>query len=145
MLIAALVTFTARCERPPESAVERPNARGTAATTSAAATETVGPRGWEFTDCASEGECPVMVVIPAGTFLMGSPATEPGRFDDEGQQRATVQRIAVGKYPVTRGQWAAFTAATRRPVAQAPCAYAMTEHPTWQNPGFPQPDDHPVP
>jgi len=86
-----------------------------------------------------------MVVLPAGTFLMGSPTTEPGRFDDEGpQQRVTVRRVAVAKYLVTRGQWAAFTAETHRPVARAACAYAMTEHPTWQNPGFPQADDHPV-
>src|SRR5688572_4556960 len=37
-----------------------------------------------FRDCA---DCPEMVVIPAGTFMMGSPASEDERYSDEGPQR----------------------------------------------------------
>ena len=34
-----------------------------------------------FKECP---ECPDMVAVPAGKFLMGSPAHEAGRFDSEG-------------------------------------------------------------
>ena len=34
-----------------------------------------------FVECAG---CPEMVAIPAGKFLMGSPKSEPGRFDLRG-------------------------------------------------------------
>ncbi len=61
--------------------------------------------GQTFKDCA---ECPEMVVIPAGRFLMGSPGTEPGRDRDEGPQRwVDVPRFAMGKFEVTQGQWQA--------------------------------------
>ncbi len=39
--------------------------------------------------------CPEMVVIPAGTFTMGSPASEEGRYDDEGPQRTVTFAPAV--------------------------------------------------
>jgi formylglycine-generating enzyme required for sulfatase activity len=43
-----------------------------------------------------------MVVLPAGSFLMGSPEGEAGRSDDEGPQRqVTVAAFAIGRYPVT--------------------------------------------
>ena len=65
-----------------------------------------------FRDC---GDCPQMVVVPAGTFTMGSPASEDGRFDNEGPlHRVSVDRFAVGMYEVTRGEYAAFVQATRR-------------------------------
>lgn len=58
-----------------------------------------------FRDCA---DCPEMVVIPSGSFIMGSPADEPGRYDDESpQRRVSVPRFALGKYEVTQGQWKA--------------------------------------
>jgi hypothetical protein len=60
--------------------------------------------GESFRDCA---ECPEMVVIPAGSFTMGSPASEPKRYDDEGpRHRVTIPRaFAVGKYEVTFAEW----------------------------------------
>lgn len=50
---------------------------------------------------------PLMVVIPAGSFLMGSPKTEEGRDEDEGPQRkVTIARpFAVGKFAVTFDEW----------------------------------------
>ena len=42
-------------------------------------------------------------LIPAGTFLMGSPAEEEDRDKDETQQEVTLtQPFLIGKYPVTQ-------------------------------------------
>jgi formylglycine-generating enzyme required for sulfatase activity len=47
-----------------------------------------------------------MVRIPAGEFLMGSPATEAGRSEDEGpQHRVKLQRFYIAQTPVTQAQW----------------------------------------
>jgi sulfatase-modifying factor enzyme 1/TIR domain-containing protein len=64
---------------------------------------------------------PEMVVMPAGSFEMGSPETEPERFDDEGPlHEVTIARpFAVGRYAVTRGQFAAFVNATGHEVEGA--------------------------
>jgi formylglycine-generating enzyme required for sulfatase activity len=60
----------------------------------------------EFQECTN---CPQMVGIPAGTFVMGSPASEPGRFDSEGPQHVvTVRAFALGKYPVTSEEFLIF-------------------------------------
>ncbi len=59
--------------------------------------------GKSFQDCA---HCPVMTVVPAGSFIMGSPLTEATRQDDEGQHRVTFKKaFAVAKYLVTWDQW----------------------------------------
>ena len=65
--------------------------------------------GTAFRDCP---ECPEMVVVPAGSFLMGSPSHEAGRDDDEGpRHRVTIARpFAVGKYEVTFAEWDACVA-----------------------------------
>jgi formylglycine-generating enzyme required for sulfatase activity/DNA-binding winged helix-turn-helix (wHTH) protein len=65
-----------------------------------------------FEDCVG---CPEMVALPAGEFMMGSPADEPGHRDAEGLFRRHVvvpKPIAVGKFEVTIGQFAAFVAET---------------------------------
>ncbi len=66
--------------------------------------------GRGFRDCP---ECPEMVVVPAGSFTMGSPSSEEGRWDDEGpQHRVTIAApFAVGKYEVTFAEWDACVAA----------------------------------
>ncbi len=57
-----------------------------------------------FRDCA---ECPEMVVLPSGSFDMGSPSSEERRFDNEGPvHRVRIgYRLAVGKYEVTFAEW----------------------------------------
>ena len=50
-----------------------------------------------------------MVKIPAGTFTMGSPASETGRYDDETQHSVTLSEFYMGIYEVTREQYAAVT------------------------------------
>ena len=106
--------------------------------------------GEAFRDCA---ECPELVVVPAGDFEMGAPPGEPGRHDEEGPQRHVhIGQVAVGKFHVTRGQWAAFVTATNRDTSGG-CVWsglpsAKGDKPdaaaSWRNFGFPQDDSHPV-
>ena len=60
--------------------------------------------GDTFKDCA---ECPEMVVIPSGSFMMGSPFSEPQRNNNEGpQHRVNIgYQLAVGKFEVTQAEW----------------------------------------
>src|SRR5690348_7811566 len=45
---------------------------------------------------------------PPGTFLMGSPPSEPERRDDETQHRVTLTKgYWLGVHPVTQAQWQA--------------------------------------
>ena len=62
-----------------------------------------------FKECAN---CPQMIVVPAGSFTMGSPASEPGRSSDEGpQHNVTIARqFAVGQFELTFDQWDACVA-----------------------------------
>ena len=47
-----------------------------------------------------------MIAIPGGTFTIGSPPSEKGRYDREGpQHEVTVQPFSMGRYPVTQAQW----------------------------------------
>lgn len=60
----------------------------------------------EFQECP---ECPTMVAIPAGKFLMGSPASEPGRFESEGPQHVvSVRAFALSKVEVTTAEFLTF-------------------------------------
>ena len=92
-----------------------------------------------------------MVVVPAGSFQMGSPSSEAGRFDDEGPAHpVTMARpFAVGAHEVTRGEFARFVSATGRSMGNACWMYEggkwqerSSRH--WMNPGFIQSDSHPV-
>ncbi len=52
-----------------------------------------------------------MVLIPAGTFLMGSPEYELERWDgEEPQHKVTVSTFLMSRYPVTQAQWKAVVA-----------------------------------
>ncbi len=116
--------------------------------------------GSVFQDCP---DCPRMVVIPAGEFTMGSPATDAGRGVDEGPQRqvAIAQAFALGRSEVTVAEFRRFadesgyqTEAERDgraqgcsgfiyadPAARMPGALAVT---SWRSPGLAQADSHPV-
>jgi formylglycine-generating enzyme required for sulfatase activity len=65
--------------------------------------------GETFKEC---DDCPEMVVVPAGSFTMGSPASERGRSSSEGpQHRVTIAKhFAVGKFEVTFAEWDACVA-----------------------------------
>jgi len=60
--------------------------------------------GDSFKDCP---DCPEMVVVPAGSFMMGSRAGEASRSNVEGPQRkVTIAKpFAVGKFEVTFAEW----------------------------------------
>jgi formylglycine-generating enzyme required for sulfatase activity len=56
-----------------------------------------------FSECAG---CPEMVVVQAGSFMMGSPNEERDRKPGEEQLSITFpRRFAVGKYAVTFDEW----------------------------------------
>lgn len=104
-------------------------------------------------DLESGGQGPVMVVIPAGRFLMGSPEGELERRDDERQHEAQVAVFAIGKYAVTVGQFRRFVEARgyRTEAEKGGGIYCWTgsewkQDPdkSWRNPGFPQTDNHPM-
>jgi formylglycine-generating enzyme required for sulfatase activity len=62
-----------------------------------------------FRECAKD--CPEMIVIPAGGFMMGSPRNEKGRFNNEDdgsgrQHPVTIAKpFAVSKFDVTFADW----------------------------------------
>jgi formylglycine-generating enzyme required for sulfatase activity len=105
-----------------------------------------------------------MVVLPAGRFPMGSPSDEGGREDVEGPvHEVSIRRFAMGKFPVTKGEFAAFVTATGYQTdaekntavpgvdGAAGCSaykggtdFGYTAGTSWRNPGFSQDDNHPV-
>jgi formylglycine-generating enzyme required for sulfatase activity len=91
------------------------------------------------------------VVVPAGSFTMGSPENEPGRSDDEGpQHKVTIANaLVIGRFPITRGEFAAFVKETEYR-ADAGCSvwsdsdWKLQPDRSWHFPGFEQNDRHPA-
>jgi formylglycine-generating enzyme required for sulfatase activity len=61
--------------------------------------------------------------IPAGTFIMGSPATEVGRSNNETQHAVTLSAFHISKYLITNAQYAAFLNAKNIDIIYAAGAY----------------------
>jgi formylglycine-generating enzyme required for sulfatase activity len=92
-----------------------------------------------------------MVVVPAGSFSMGSPSHEPQRAAErEDQVRVSIAKpFAVGAFAVTRAEFAAFVSATGHKPDGGCYVWTGTtweEQPdrSWQHVNFPQDDRHPV-
>lgn len=116
-------------------------------------------RGSTMKDCP---DCPTMVVIPAGTFTMGSSDEEraregvPDTFgnNEKPQVEITFARpFAMAATETTRGQFAAFVRETNRPIPTECHVYNREldnwagvpgQTYNWQNPGFQQDDSHPA-
>lgn len=62
--------------------------------------------GSPFRDCP---DCPEMIVLPAGKFLMGSPdaAQNAARTSEGPQHEVSVKSFAIGKFEVTQAEWRA--------------------------------------
>ena len=60
-----------------------------------------------YEEVLAEGVLPLrMMLIPAGTFVMGSPEDELERTDAEGpQHEVNVPQFFMAEYPVTQAQW----------------------------------------
>ena len=106
--------------------------------------------GRRFRDCPA---CPDLVVVPAGSYPMGSPSGEAGRRHSEGpvHQAEIAESFAVGVHEVTRAEYARFVQATGHKAGSS-CRVrdgesgAWVERPgaSWLVPGFEQADGHPV-
>jgi formylglycine-generating enzyme required for sulfatase activity len=121
-----------------------------------------------FRDC---GDCPEMVAVPAGSYLMGSspqevrrdvngvvPASDAGSAQwfitkqarETPQHPVTIGRaFAVGKFPVTRGEFEVFVNETGyAPVVGCVLyfdhTYPVVETASWREPGFEQSNRDPV-
>jgi len=102
-----------------------------------------------------------MVVLPAGTFTMGSPAEEKSWAashggsvnavsDEAPQHQVSLPSFALGKYDVTRGEYAAFARETGHPAGdgcgagRAILKWEKDPTLTWRDPGYAQTDRDPV-
>lgn len=113
--------------------------------------------GTVFHDCKG---CADMVVIPAGSFQMGASEAETAReglTPEAGSRERPVHKVtiakpfALGKFEVTRAQYAAFAKATKRPDGAVCLTWDQKKNDwldvqgaTWHDPGFPQTDKDPV-
>jgi formylglycine-generating enzyme required for sulfatase activity len=61
---------------------------------------------WYFFQRSTPQAAPAnMVRINGGTFTMGSPASEPERFDNEVQHSVRINPFYMGRYEVTQREW----------------------------------------
>lgn len=116
-----------------------------------------------FSDCAV---CPEMVVIPSGSFMMGSSPEEANRDIEAApksyeswareaiSQEQPLRKVIIGspfalaKFPVTKGEFAAFVQDTGYSPALGCIFYSLryrtSPQADWRMPGFVQTDREPV-
>ena len=106
-----------------------------------------------YQDCA---ECPEMVSIPAGRFVMGAAPGEEAReglaegfrHRSEPQHAVEIKRFSAGKFEVTRGQYRVFAESTARGgggcFVWTGAGFEQDPAQDWRNPGYAQDDRHPA-
>lgn len=97
---------------------------------------TSAPEPWQ--DCA---DCPELVTIAPGTFLMGRDDGEPGRFEGPVHEVTIAYSFALGRTEVTHGQFTRFVAATGyEPTPGCEVYPKQPERPatdfSWRDPGY---------
>ena len=105
--------------------------------------------GEVFRDCPT---CPDMAVVPAGTFTMGSPDTEPGRNASEGPRHEVriPRAFAVGKFEISVKQYEEFVAASGGVADGGGCAvwtaygHRFEKDRSFRTPSFSQGPTNPV-
>jgi formylglycine-generating enzyme required for sulfatase activity/pimeloyl-ACP methyl ester carboxylesterase len=109
-----------------------------------------------FRDCP---ECPEMVIVPAGKLMMGSSEAERSWVaahggnlqsvaDEAPQHEVPIPSFAIGRYDVTRGEYAEFAKETGYPAGDG-CGvdsfkWNKKKELSWQRPGFEQSDRDPA-
>ncbi|MEK8019335.1 MAG: formylglycine-generating enzyme family protein [Candidatus Parabeggiatoa sp.] len=96
--------------------------------------------GDDFRDPLKEGGFgPEMIIIPAGKFRMGD-IQDTGGDDEKPVHEVSVKSFAMGRYPLTVGEFRQFVDATGYKTEEEKEEYTSN----WRNPSFPQQDDQPV-
>ena len=101
------------------------------------------------------GEKVEFVKVPAGSFVMGSPDSDKDADKDEKPQHTVkfTKPLWVAKYPVTKGQFAAFTKAAKYETEAEGdgkggygygTKFEQSKDYSWKNTGWTQTDNHPV-
>ncbi len=158
-LLAALMLTVALAEEIKSCEIYFP---GYSVAQAAVTTPAAAPSGREpgavFRDCP---DCPEMVVVPAGNFIMGSAAREKSWAashggsmkavaDEAPQHHVSLPSFALGRYDVTRGEYAAFARETGYPAGdgcgRGRAIFKWEKDPklTWENLGHAQTDRDPV-
>ena len=122
---------------------------GGSSTTHRVALRKTGPTvGDRFRDCP---ECPEMVVVPAGSYRMGSPSYEQGRREDEGPVHEVTIAVpfAIGRHEVTVAEFGRFVDETGYSTGSSCRTYEGGKWESragrgWRNPGFGQSGRYPV-
>ena len=100
-----------------------------------------------FKDCP---DCPEMVIVPSGSFTMGSPESEPGRIDAEGPRHKVriAQPFAVGTFPITQREFEVFIKATGYVMDGCSVwlgdSWREDSEKSYKSPGFAQTNSDPV-
>lgn len=94
--------------------------------------------------------CPEVVSLPGNSFAMGSPDGEMGRRPEEGPVHTVrIKKFGMGRYAVTRKQYAAFVEETGYSAGRS-CQIVSGKKVqdragySYLNPGYPQDDAHPA-
>jgi formylglycine-generating enzyme required for sulfatase activity len=88
-----------------------------------------------FREC---DKCPEMVMVPAGSFVMGANDAKQQPIAGPPHQVTIAKPFAVGRFHITVAEFTAFVGETG--YEAGPCMIGES----WRNPGFPQSGNHPV-